>query len=523
TIEVVNLGMTAVNTYTVRDFARECLSYQPDALIIYSGHNEFYGALGTGSSQRPFWGSNRSLTLAYIALKKTRLFQLWTHLEDWFRQRHPGRAPTQTLMARMAREQTIPLDSPLVEKTARIFQQNLEDICHWTREAGIPLFLGTLVSNLKDQPPFVSIPPPGRTEPELDRDIRRRLEGRSQVQEKSLLDSLKRIYPGYARVYYAAGKVEEQLGDWSAAREAYRQARDLDGLRFRAPTRFNEILTTLAETEPQVFLVPVEARFAHASPHGLIGQELIWEHLHPNLKGYFLMAAAFGQALETWFPHSRTVPEDSLFRSIAVTGLDSALARYRIQILTAGWPFHPEHRFLTAADLQAGTVEDSLAIAVLTHDSDYEKAHVSLAQTYLRRGQWQRAAREYRVLATTFPYSESPWLALGHILVDHRRFREALPVLETVLTLTPDAFAAKWAGAIRLQQGDPGRALGLLQQAERLNPRDPQVLYNLSGAYFLSGDTTRALTTVERALDLAPHDPAAKAFHRKLKAALSQP
>ncbi|RMF09153.1 MAG: hypothetical protein D6762_04305, partial [Candidatus Neomarinimicrobiota bacterium] len=83
TIEVVNLGMTAVNTYTVRDFARECLSYEPDALVIYSGHNEFYGALGTGSSQRPFWGSNRSLTLAYIALKKTRLFQLWTHLEDW--------------------------------------------------------------------------------------------------------------------------------------------------------------------------------------------------------------------------------------------------------------------------------------------------------------------------------------------------------------------------------------------------------------------------------------------------------
>ena len=51
TIEVVNTALAAVNSYTLRDFTAEILAIEPDAVLIYAGHNEYYGALGVGSSE----------------------------------------------------------------------------------------------------------------------------------------------------------------------------------------------------------------------------------------------------------------------------------------------------------------------------------------------------------------------------------------------------------------------------------------------------------------------------------------
>ena len=50
--KIINLSLTAVNSYTVLGFARELIRYKPDAVLIYTGHNEFYGTLGVGSSNR---------------------------------------------------------------------------------------------------------------------------------------------------------------------------------------------------------------------------------------------------------------------------------------------------------------------------------------------------------------------------------------------------------------------------------------------------------------------------------------
>ena len=50
-IEVVNLGITAVNSYTIRDIMPGVLEQKPDLILIYTGHNEYYGALGVGSME----------------------------------------------------------------------------------------------------------------------------------------------------------------------------------------------------------------------------------------------------------------------------------------------------------------------------------------------------------------------------------------------------------------------------------------------------------------------------------------
>ncbi len=49
-IEVVNTALSAVNSYTILDFVDEIIEQQPDAVLIYAGHNEYLGILGVGSA-----------------------------------------------------------------------------------------------------------------------------------------------------------------------------------------------------------------------------------------------------------------------------------------------------------------------------------------------------------------------------------------------------------------------------------------------------------------------------------------
>lgn len=51
-IEVVNSATSAVNSYTVYDQIDVTIDHKPDGVMIYLGHNEFYGALGVASSER---------------------------------------------------------------------------------------------------------------------------------------------------------------------------------------------------------------------------------------------------------------------------------------------------------------------------------------------------------------------------------------------------------------------------------------------------------------------------------------
>jgi len=53
--EVLNCGMTGISARTVADLMPELLSVQPDVIVVYLGHNEFYGVGGVGSCGISGW------------------------------------------------------------------------------------------------------------------------------------------------------------------------------------------------------------------------------------------------------------------------------------------------------------------------------------------------------------------------------------------------------------------------------------------------------------------------------------
>ena len=66
--------MAAVNSYALLDFADEIIAQQPDAVLVYVGHNEFLGILGVGSTMR--FAASPALTRTFLAVRELRLFQL---------------------------------------------------------------------------------------------------------------------------------------------------------------------------------------------------------------------------------------------------------------------------------------------------------------------------------------------------------------------------------------------------------------------------------------------------------------
>ena len=173
----------------------------------------------------------------------------------------PRTAQDGTLMARIAAERSIPLGSPLYERGVQQFRGNLERLLTKYRAAGIPVFIGTLASNERDQPPFAS--------------------------SANLADS--------AAVHFERARSLEAEGKGAAARLEYLAAKDRDELRFRAPEQFNEIIRRVADANDAT-VVDVQGSLAAASPNGIIGATLMLEHVHPNVEGYFLLASAYWPA-----------------------------------------------------------------------------------------------------------------------------------------------------------------------------------------------------------------------------------
>ncbi len=154
-VEVIQTAMAAVNSYTLLDFSDEILKIKPDVVVIYAGHNEYLGIMGVGSA---YASHSRATTLLMLKLKDLRIFQALQKL--YINIKKNPEALTQggdrTLMAKVAREKNIAFGSSLYQQGLNQFEGNMNMLLARYRNAGIPVYVGTIASNLRDQKPFNS-------------------------------------------------------------------------------------------------------------------------------------------------------------------------------------------------------------------------------------------------------------------------------------------------------------------------------------------------------------------------------
>ena len=170
--------------------------------MIYAGHNEYYGALGAASTENVV-GNSPPLKRAYLWMLKSRAVLAFRAALQRATARGTGGGGAATLMETLARSRDIPLDSALYRRGVDQFESNLSRVVRVFRDEAVPVFIGSLASNLRDQPPLAA-------------------QGNR--------------WPLHAEGAYLEARRALSMGDLMGAQLLYARARDLDVVRFRAPT-----------------------------------------------------------------------------------------------------------------------------------------------------------------------------------------------------------------------------------------------------------------------------------------------
>jgi tetratricopeptide (TPR) repeat protein len=492
-LEIINTGIAAVNSFTLLDFIDEIVAQQPDAILIYAGHNEFYGALGAASSES--LGQSRWLVNTYLSLLHFKTVQglrdLFITLGQWLNVETIDFSGYPTLMGRMIGEQSVPYNDAVYRRARAHYRENMHDILQRAHEVGVPVVVSELVSNVRDQAPFISVETEG--------------------------------YPQADAVYEHARQLEDE-GEYDLARTAYYRAKDLDALRFRATEEFNEVIHQVAATF-EVPVVPMKRYFEQASPNGLIGNNLMLEHLHPKVEGYHLLAEAFFDSLrehrfisDHW-DESRIRPAAFYAARWPVSELDRAIGHLRVIHLMDNWPFSPLDAPGNAFErYQPSNQVETLAYKVVQRQMSFKQAHVELAMHYTANEKRGLALREYRALISAAPYDAAQYLIAAKGMLDAREFDAALTMLHRSLKLKNSAIANKWIGQVLMQQRRSQEALAYLEAATGGRPNDPHLHFMIGAAYVFGNQQQKAREKLSQLSALSPNFPGIAELQRMIEA-----
>lgn len=296
-VEVVNCAVRGIDSRGVLLAFQELIEYEPDAVVVYTGHNEFV------PENRLYV---RSRLNRAVACKAQRIL---CHLRVFAAVKRvlPRRIPHLTEEAERAFKGPKGLIAePIVTDqergmAMRLFRQNIGSIAAIARKAGTPLVLCKVARSLRSYEPDVSCHTEGLAASEKAKWTRQFLLGRRLERAGYCQDAI-RAYKAaeaadslVAESHFRLGRCFDAAGRYDEARAEYRRACDLDGEPSRAFTAFNAWIEQASA--PGVWVADVEKEFESASHHGLIGEELIFDSCHLRPKGNQIACEAVCRAL----------------------------------------------------------------------------------------------------------------------------------------------------------------------------------------------------------------------------------
>lgn len=397
-VEVINLGTTAVASYPVLGMMTEALEYQPDLVIIHTGHNEFFGTYGVASVGRT--GG------AWWTLPLTRFVHSLATVQAWKTHRTgKGAQLDRTLMETMVGNDYVPMNSPLREAAARNLQINLTKMIRRCQERAVPVMVCTLPTNERD------LAPVGRAETDL------------AVGQTSAPEHFQR-----GRTLFAEGQNEAALREFIAARDA-------DTMPWRAPSAAQQAVRDAARATGAT-LCDLESAFRTNSPGGCIGWELMDDHVHPTLRGQALMAEEFVRSMKQLEAgaKARIAPWETYAERLGTNPYDSYGVAHSMRVLFEV-PFmqssNPEglarfRRVCTAFEQQ----QDAEVLAAMKEWHTY-RPHVGakrplsgmVARVFLRQGKLAEAEEYYGIARLAVPEFTSWHMEYTYFLLVTREKR----------------------------------------------------------------------------------------------------
>ena len=334
-VEVVNLARAADPSREVVAVAAEALAFEPDVLVVSTGHNEF---------QWPYCEAyrERSAGSAFAAwLRDRRLTRLaMGSRAGGRRSAEAGESPVPR--ADPARPVA---DEPFVSAAQKAtgvaeMRARLEALFDRAESAGVAVLLLGQVSNERTFPPVQSAFSLARTGTVESESLQRAilaLEAEVPTSDDEAAAAWRAVLerePELARAHFALGNA---LLDESPqeARAHFQRALDFDGYPNRASSAVNAMLREVAAHESVTFC-DVDVGFSREAQFGIPGEDLFLDHCHPTVEATFLLAATVLPQLLPLLgeraPDARALPLQEHWTSAPT--IDAALTEFGIDRTT---------------------------------------------------------------------------------------------------------------------------------------------------------------------------------------------
>ena len=243
-LEIINVGMPGYDSYRVKLIAQELLSYEPDAIVVLTGNNEYYNQQGF------------NLT-AYKLNKYFLRYHLYYYLKNSINH----------LISRYANKYHKDR-----EKTLDYFEKNLRSIVRSARSKRVPLILCTLPMNLH-----------GMSSLMLPSDNYFLL-GKLSFENEKYSDAIKYLRyfnsrnPENIYGYYYLGQVYEELKDYKEAKENYLKSVEFSDDDYVTPSR-NKVIRKISREEDTGF-IDLESIVMRTAKNDITGREQFNDHCH---------------------------------------------------------------------------------------------------------------------------------------------------------------------------------------------------------------------------------------------------
>jgi tetratricopeptide (TPR) repeat protein len=419
-------------------------------------------------------------------------------------------------------------------QTNEYFRKNLKEILQTAKDAGAPVILCTIASNLKDCAPFASLPAPGLTESlrgewetffkagvELEA-AKRWPEAITRYGQAAAIDG------DFAELQFRLGRCYLASDQTDKARRCFELARDLDALPFRASSTQNEIIKAAASESAgnRVFLLDVEDALAETSPQKIIGAEFFYEHVHLNFDGNQRLARLVAEKAAALLPERlyHSAPRDwpapeFCDQRLAVTPWDRHRVYQNVAQRENQPPFtlqlnhsdqvHKLSRQLQTFRAQMDSNEVSRARSVyqqaLQERPEDFILHSNFAKFLEETGDLSGAAAAWQRVCELLPHHFGPDFYLGKLLARLGRLEEAEARLSRTLQIRPDAAdSLDELGRVLIRQKRAAEALVQFKKALALQPGNARLHLHLAEALAAQDRRDEAMTSLRRAIELRP-------------------
>ena len=527
--EIINTGVTAINSHVIVPIACECARHQGDLWLIYMGNNEMVGPFGAatvfGLRAPPLW-----LVRTEIQLQRLRLSQLLLEISQKLRKSDSSSAGWRG-MEMFVQNQLLPGD-PRRQKVYDNFERNLQDIVNAGLGCGAKIILSTVAVNLKDCPPFGSEPRQTNRSnfDKLCQDgTAAETLGEFAVGQADFQQAVG-VYPNSAEAHFQLGTCLLRQTNATAALPQFQRAVDTDTLPFRADSRINVIIRMAARqfAGESVALCDAAEALGAESPQGITGDDLLYEHVHFNPNGNYALALLWAEEVKKTLEPGRkdggqaSWPSQTQCEQLLgltdwnrISILEDVLRRmqrppFSGQSGNAQRVARLEHEIIMVrqrlTDAGAGPAQEVYLRALRRAPEDF-RLHANYAEFLEARREWKAAVSERKAVCELCADYYFPYYTLGVDLKESGALGEAREALLKAAGIKPDEGDVRLElGTVCARQGDWEQALEELQAARQFSPGDNKVLLFLGEVLWKLGRHDEALASLREAIRLTPSD-----------------